>query len=101
MKRFFQKIWLAFLLAPVFLFGAKGGNVMSNLVDGFNDQVTEAGSGIASGINTFATVMGVLWIIIMLLMAFFNVEAIKNHAKSLIGALIIIGIVYGLSAAAM
>ncbi|WP_273212098.1 hypothetical protein [Helicobacter rodentium] len=101
MKSFFQKIWLAFLLAPAFLFAAKGGNIVDNLVGGFNDQVTDTGSGIASGINTFATVMGVIWIIIMLLMAFFNIEAIKNHAKSLIGAIIIIGIVYGLSAAIM
>lgn len=101
MKSFFQKIWLALLFSPILLFGASGGNVMNNLVDGFNEQVTEAGSGIASAINTFATVMGVLWIIIMLLMTFFNMEAIKNHAKSLIGALIVIGVVYGLSSAAM
>ena len=101
MKKLFQKIWLGFLLIPAFAFGAKDGNIMSNIVDGFNDQVTEAGSGIASAINTFATVMGVIWIIIMLLMAFFNIEGIKQHAKSLIGALIVIGVVYGLSAAAM
>lgn len=101
MKKLFQKIWLGFLLIPVFAFSAKGGNIMNKMVDGFNDQVTEAGSGIASAINTFATVMGVIWIIIMLLMAFFNIEGIKQHAKSLIGALIVIGVVYGLSAAAM
>ena len=88
-------------MIPEVAIGAKGGNIMSNIVDGFKDQVTEAGSGIASAINTFATVMGVIWIIIMLLMAFFNIEGIKQHAKSLIGALIVIGVVYGLSAAAM
>nr|WP_011117592.1 hypothetical protein [Campylobacter jejuni]AAN46944.1 unknown [Campylobacter jejuni subsp. jejuni 81-176] len=45
--------------------------------------------------------MGVIWITVMLLMTFINMEAIKNHAKLLFGAVVIIGIIYGLSSASM
>ncbi|EAJ7790413.1 hypothetical protein BBZ00_07915 [Campylobacter coli] len=101
MKNIFQKILTLILVSPMFLFGADGGNIASKLANNVNQQVTDVGSSVSSIVNTIAIVMGVIWIVIMLLMAFFNMEGIKNHAKLLFGALVIIGVVYGLSAAGM
>ncbi|EAJ6431587.1 hypothetical protein E5B60_04840 [Campylobacter coli] len=101
MKNIFQKILTLILISPMFLFGADGGNIASKLANSVNQQVTDVGSSLSSIVNTIAIVMGVIWIVIMLLMAFFNMEGIKNHAKLLSGALIIIGVVYGISAAGM
>ncbi|AHK74266.1 hypothetical protein H6V88_001322 [Campylobacter coli] len=101
MKNIFQKILTLILISPMFLFGADGGNIASKLANSVNQQVTDVGSSLSSIVNTIAIVMGVIWIVIMLLMAFFNMEGIKNHAKLLFGALVIIGVVYGLSAAGM
>lgn len=98
LKRFY---WFL-TCSPIFLFGAGGGtNILKTFTTSANEQLTESGSSLASIINTVAIVFGVLWVIIMLLVAFFNIEAIKNHAKLIFGALVIIGIVYGLSAKAM
>ncbi|EIP0989603.1 hypothetical protein LRQ94_001696 [Campylobacter coli] len=101
MKNIFQKILTLILISPMFLFAADGGNIASKLANSVNQQVTDVGSSLSSIVNTIAIVMGVIWIVIMLLMAFFNMEGIKNHAKLLFGALVIIGVVYGLSAAGM
>ncbi|EAH6507378.1 hypothetical protein D3T17_06155 [Campylobacter coli] len=101
MKNIFQKILTLILISPMFLFGADGGNIASKLANSVNQQVTDVGSSLSGIVNTIAIVMGVIWIVIMLLMAFFNMEGIKNHAKLLFGALVIIGVVYGLSAAGM
>ena len=101
MKNIFQKVLTLILISPMFLFGADGGNIASKLANSVNQQVTDVGSSLSSIVNTIAIVMGVIWIVIMLLMAFFNMEGIKNHAKLLFGALVIIGVVYGLSAAGM
>ncbi|EAK2498786.1 hypothetical protein BV516_05050 [Campylobacter coli] len=101
MKNIFQKILTLILVSPMFLFGADGGNIASKLANSVNQQVTDVGSSLSSIVNTIAIVMGVIWIVIMLLMTFFNMEGIKNHAKLLFGALVIIGVVYGLSAAGM
>lgn len=101
MKNIFQKILTLILISPMFLFGADGGNIASKLANSVNQQVTDVGSSLSSIVNTIAIVMGVIWIVIMLLMAFFNMEGIKNHAKLLFGASVIIGVVYGLSAAGM
>ncbi|HEF2268724.1 TPA: hypothetical protein R8Y18_000990 [Campylobacter coli] len=101
MKNIFQKILTLILISPIFLSGADGGNIASKLANSVNQQVTDVGSSLSSIVNTIAIVMGVIWIVIMLLMAFFNMEGIKNHAKLLFGALVIIGVVYGLSAAGM
>ncbi|EDP1825857.1 TPA: hypothetical protein KLC45_001170 [Campylobacter jejuni] len=99
--KFFQKVLKLILVSPLFLFGADGGNIASKLANSVNQQVTDVGSSLSSIVNTISIVMGVIWIVIMLLMAFFNMEGIKNHAKLLFGALVIIGVVYGLSSAGM
>ncbi|EHJ7811261.1 hypothetical protein KDL72_001601 [Campylobacter coli] len=101
MKNIFQKILTLILISPMFLFGADGGNIASKLANSVNQQVTDVGSSLSSIVNTIAIVMGVIWIVIMLLMALFNIEGIKNHAKLLFGALVIIGVVYGISDAGM
>lgn len=78
-----------------------GGNIADKLANSVNTEVTNAGKSIASMLNTGSIVFGILWIIVMLFMIFFNMEALKNNMKLLIGAVIIIGIIYGLSAASM
>ncbi|EFS8032541.1 hypothetical protein HWT49_001522 [Campylobacter coli] len=101
MKNIFQKILTLILISPMFLFGADGGNIASKLANSVNQQVTDVGSSLSGIVNTISIVMGVIWIVIMLLIAFFNMEGIKNHSKLLSGALVIIGVVYGISAAGM
>lgn len=105
MLKIIKKLYWFLVCSPVLLFsaptGGSGTNILKTITTSANEQITEAGSSVASMINTVSIVFGVLWIIIMLLTAFFNIEAIKNHAKFVFGALVIIGIVYGLSAAAM
>lgn len=100
-----KKFYWFLVFSPAFLFGAPAGggstNVLKTITTSANEQITEAGSSLASIVNTISIVFGVLWLIIMLLTAFFNIEALKNHAKWIFGALVIIGIVYGLSAKAM
>lgn len=107
-KKFSKKI--ANLLAVVFIatsslsvnvFAADSGNIASKIAQESKGQIEAAGSAVATIINTVAIVMGAIWIIAMLLMAFFNMEALKNNAKMLFGAIVIIGIVYGLSKAYM
>ncbi len=93
MKKLFSFL-LVFL--PLYLF-AKGGNVLSSLEQDVNTQITEAGSSIASMIQTFTMVVGVLWFIVMCIIAYLNMEMIKQHAKSLFGAGILIGVIYGLA----
>ena len=93
MKRFFAFL---FVFAPLFLY-AKGNNVLSQLEGDVNSQITEAGASIASMIQTFTMVVGVLWFIVMCIIAYLNMEMIKTHAKSLFGAGILIGVIYGLA----
>ncbi|PSM51258.1 putative membrane protein [Campylobacter blaseri] len=95
-----KKIYWLLVCSPVFLFGA-GDNVLKKMATAANEQITEAGSSVASVLNTVILVLGVLWIIFLALVAFFNIEAAKNHAKSILIASIILGICYGLTAAAM
>jgi hypothetical protein len=94
-----------FLLLTLFLtgsFAAGGGdNIAKKLSDAANTQITEVGKSVASIVNTISITFGGLWIVIMLLIAYFNIEAFKNNAKLLFGALAIIGIVYALSSSMM
>lgn len=80
---------------------ALADGVLDTLTSSVNKQITDTGKGVASILQTMSEIFGVIWIIVMLLMAFFNIEGLKNHAKLLFGALIIIGAVYGLSTYAM
>ncbi|MCR2101493.1 hypothetical protein [Campylobacter upsaliensis] len=96
MKKIKKILSLIFITTPLFLF-AKGGNVLSTLEQDINTQITEAGSSVASIIQTFTMIIGILWLIVMLITAYLNMEMIKNHAKSLFGAGVLIGIIYGLA----
>lgn len=101
-----KKFYWFLICSPAFLFSAPAGgggstNILKTITTSANDQIREAGNSVASIINTISIVFGVLWLVVMLLTAFFNIEALKNHAKWIFGALVIIGIIYGLSAKAM
>lgn len=99
MKKF-SKIFSLLGVTSASLF-ANNNNISNKLATSVNEQITNVGSDLASIVNTVSIVMGVIWIIVMLLMAFFAMEQIKQNAKLLFGALIIIGTVYGLSSAMM
>ncbi|ARR02077.1 putative membrane protein [Campylobacter vicugnae] len=99
MKKF-SKIFSLLGVASTSLF-ANNNNISNKLATSINEQITNVGSDLASVVNTASIVMGVIWIIVMLLMAFFNMEQIKQNAKLLFGALVIIGVIYGLSSAMM
>lgn len=76
-----KKLYWLLACSPVFLFGA--------------------GGSFASVLNTIVLVIGILWIIVLMLGALFNVQAIQNHVKFVIIASIVLGVTYGLTAAAM
>lgn len=97
MKKILQKIFLGILLAPLYLFAKK--DVWGQLEGHFTTQVEDATSSIASMISTFSGTIGILWILIMLIIAKFQPERFKENLKLLIGVAIIIGIVYGISTA--
>lgn len=99
MKKF-SKIFSLLGVASTSLL-ANNNNISNKLATSINEQITNVGSDLASVVNTASIVMGVIWIIVMLLMAFFNMEQIKQNAKLLFGALVIIGVIYGLSSAMM
>ena len=96
-----KKLFYIAMCSPLFLFGSGGGqNVLKTLEQNVNTQVTEAGSSLASVLNTIILVIGILWIIVLMLTALFNVEQIKQHIRFVIIASIILGVCYGLTAAA-
>ena len=99
MNKVLSKIYFViFFTLPSLLFGAKdGGNITSKLSSSINKEIIEVGSSIASIINTISIVFGVIWIVVLLLMVFFNIEAIKTYAKYLIGSLVIIAVVFGIT----
>ncbi|QPH94907.1 hypothetical protein [Campylobacter concisus] len=105
MKKILSKAKKLFYLAmcsPLFLFGSGGGqNVLKTLEQNTNTQITEAGSSVASVLNTIILVIGILWIIVLMLTALFNVEQIKQHIRFVLIASIILGVCYGLTASAM
>ena len=105
MKKILSKAKKLFYLAmcsPLFLFGWGGGqNVLKTLEQNTNTQITEAGSSVASVLNTIILVIGILWIIVLMLTALFNVEQIKQHIRFVLIASIILGVCYGLTASAM
>ena len=97
-----KKLFYIAMCSPLFLFGSGGGqNVLKTLEQNVNTQVTEAGSSLASVLNTIILVIGILWIIVLMLTALFNVEQIKQHIRFVIIASIILGVCYGLTASAM
>ena len=97
-----KKLFYIAMCSPLFLFGSGGGqNVLKTLEQNVNTQVTEAGSSLASVLNTIILVIGILWIIVLMLTALFNVEQIKQHIRFVIIASIILGVCYGLTAVAM
>lgn len=95
------KFLAVFVALQTFLFGKGTTNIADKLATDINAEIENVGSSIASVVNTISATLGIIWIVIMLLMAFFAMEQIKQHAKLLVGALIVIGAVYGLSSAMM
>lgn len=105
MKNILSKIkfflFLTLLLPSLSFAAGDSGNIASKLAGEAKTQIETAGSAVATIINTISVVMGAIWLIALLLMAFFAMEQIKQHAKFIFGAIVIIGIVYGLSKAYM
>lgn len=104
-SQFTKKAKKAFFIAscyPFVAFGADGtGNIASMIANSANEQIKESGTSAASVINTMSIVFGVIWLTVIGLTAMFNIEQLKQHSKQALGALVIIGIVYGLSKSAM
>lgn len=97
MKKIKKAFYFFSVLIPLVLLAATNNNILSSLEQDVNTQITQAGSSIASMIQTFTMVIGILWFIVMCIIAYLNMEMIKNHAKSLFGAGILIGVIYGLA----
>ena len=100
MKNILQKFTFLIMFYPFFAF-ADGTNILEQFTTKANEQIKGATTNLASIINTISLTIGVLWIVVMLLMLLFNMEAIKQHSKLLAGSFIVIGIIYGLSYAMM
>ena len=58
-----------------FLF-SNSGNIASILADSFNENATAVGTTVVSVINTGSIVADVLWLCVVLFMAFFYLETL-------------------------
>ena len=99
MKKMFSLILGFFLGIPTMLFGADGGSPLSKIAGQASTQIESASKDIAGVVNVVAASLGFLWLIIMLLMYLFAPEQLKQNMKILVGAGILLGVVYGISAA--
>ena len=48
-------------------------------------------------VNTFVSVIGILWLVILLIIVMFNKERMMEHIKGIIAVSVILGIVWGIS----
>lgn len=101
MSKFLKKLWFLFCFSPILLFGTSKGNVASKVADVVNTQIEEAGKSFASIVNNVSLVVSLLWIVVALSMTFFAKEQLKQNAKLIFGAIVIIGAVYVISASIM
>lgn len=103
MKKMFNLMLGFFLALPTMLFasssGGGGGSPLSKISTQVNTQIESASTDIASVVNTVSGTLGFIWLVIMLLMYFFAPEQLKQNMKLFVGAAIILGVVYGISAA--
>lgn len=99
MKKMFNLVLGFFLAIPTFLLGADGGNPLSKISTQASTQIESASKDIAGVVNTVSASLGFLWLIIMLLMYLFAPEQLKQNMKVFVGAGILLGVVYGISAA--
>lgn len=99
MKKMFNMALGFFLALPTFLLGADGGSPLSKISTQASTQIESASKDIAGVVNTVSASLGFLWLVIMLLMYFFAPEQLKQNMKVFVGAGILLGVVYGISAA--
>ena len=99
MKKMFSLILGFFLGIPTMLFGAPSGSPLSKITQQAEKQIESASSDIAGVVNVISASLGFLWLIIMLLMYLFAPEQLKQNMKTFVGAGVLLGIVYGISAA--
>ena len=97
MKKMFSLILGFFLGIPTMLFGAD--SPLSKIAGQASTQIESASKDIAGVVNVVAASLGFLWLVIMLLMYFFAPEQLKQNMKIFVGAGILLGVVYGISAA--
>lgn len=97
LKSFLQKFsFLLFVSLPMALFGAND-SALGKFKGEFETQVTNTASDIASMVNTFVSVIGILWLVILLIIVMFNKERMMEHIKGIIAVSVILGIVWGIS----
>ena len=73
--------------------------ILSKIAGQASTQIENASKDIAGVVNTVSASLGFLWLVIMLLMYFFAPEQLKQNMKIFVGAGILLGVVYGISAA--
>ncbi|TLE15946.1 hypothetical protein LS72_005145 [Helicobacter apodemus] len=97
LKGFSQKIWFIwFVVLPMMMFAAND-SALGKFKGEFETQVENTASDVASMVNTFVSVIGVLWLVILLIIVMFNKERMMEHIKGIIAVSVILGIVWGIS----
>lgn len=99
MKKMFNLVLGFFLAIPTMLLGAPSGSPLSKIAGQAERQIESASKDIAGVVNVVSASLGFLWLVIMLLMYFFAPEQLKQNMKIFVGAGILLGVVYGISAA--
>ena len=99
MKKMFNLVLGFFLGIPTMLFGAPSGSPLSKITQQAEKQIENASGDIAGVVNVVSASLGFIWLVIMLLMYFFAPEQLKQNMKVFVGAGILLGVVYGISAA--
>ncbi|TLD85195.1 hypothetical protein LS70_001205 [Helicobacter sp. MIT 11-5569] len=97
LKKIWFKVSLLFLVnMPLALFAAND-SALGKFKGQFETEVTNTASDIASMVNIFVSVIGILWLVILFIIVMFNKERMMEHIKGIIAVSVILGIVWGIS----
>ena len=86
------------LLFSLFASNSFSANITQELTKKAETEFKEVTSSVASIINTASATVGAIWLIAIVFMALFSLERLKEHSKLMIGGIVVLGIVYGISA---
>ncbi|TLD85569.1 hypothetical protein [Helicobacter sp. MIT 05-5294] len=97
LKKVWLKVSILFLVnMPLALLGAND-SALGKFKGHFETEVTNTASDLASMINTFVSVVGILWLVILFIFAMFQKDRMMEHIKGIIAVSVILGIIWGIS----
>lgn len=93
MKKLLAKIFVFYVMAQVYLYGAFGDKLVGNI----KSEVNSTGDLVMSVIHIISGVFGGMMIVFLALAGVFKSEMIKDNLKLIITTSSIIGIIWGVT----